>query len=166
MGRRGRHDTGRDLTHGGPVSELDSADLFRRLARRSLGVSLSEDHGVPDWELDAAETRLGCAIPDSLRGYYGVAGRFAPFTEAHNYVLAPNQLTVEGPYLVFMEENQEVVSWGIALSDLGEADPTVWQRVNTEPATWYSEEKPFSRLMVDMYEWYVEIGVWKDLEGP
>jgi hypothetical protein len=36
-------------------------------------------------------------------------------------------------YLVFMEENQEVVSWGIPVTSLHETDSVVWQRNNLPP---------------------------------
>lgn len=55
--------------------------------------------------------------------------------------------------LVFMEENQCVVFWGIAKADLGEADPVVWQGVNGEPIEWYAEDHRLSRFLMAMWKW-------------
>lgn len=142
------------------MTAKDYQRLFQELARRLLGVVLLEEHGVSASELKEAEARLGRPLPPALWAFYSVAGRFHEFCDAHNRVIAPDKLTLVDSHLLFMEENQEVVSWGIPVSALDAADPIVWQRVNTEPETWYSEEKSFSRLMVDMYQWYDEIGLW------
>jgi hypothetical protein len=51
-----------------------------------------------------------------------------------------------------MEENQAVVSWGIKIKDIDISDPEAWQRVNSYPPAWYSEEMTFSKFIVQALE--------------
>ena len=42
-------------------------------------------------------------------------------------------------------------------------DPVAWQRNNTPPVAWYSEEKSFTALLIDMFEWSEQSGVWHEV---
>jgi hypothetical protein len=137
-------------------------NYFRELAQRFCALALRKTDGVPERELERAEARLRIAIPTSLRAYYSCAGRFVPFSSAHHRLRPPDELAIEDGYLVYMDENQEVVSWGIGCTGLDESDPIVWQRNNTPPVEWFSENKTFTTLMLDMFIWYDAIGVWDD----
>jgi hypothetical protein len=35
----------------------------------------------------------------------------------------------------------------------------VWQRNNTPPRAWYPEDKPFTRFLTGMFDWYLEMGM-------
>ena len=78
--------------------------------------------------------------------------------KAHNELYAPDGLAIEDGYLVFMEENQAVVNWGIREEDLSQPDPEVWQRVNSDPPEWYSENMPFSTFICKMLLWQSRAG--------
>jgi hypothetical protein len=80
----------------------------------------------------------------------------------HNEIPPPSALTCEEGYLIFMNENQSVVAWGIRVSDLDEDDPPTWQRNNTEPAGWFTEDKTFSQLLASMFDWYRDQGMWDE----
>jgi len=134
--------------------------LFRELAERFLSHQLTEADGFPEHELVTAEARLHLRIPPALRGYYSCAGRFSPFSSIHNLLRQPDAIAVEDCYLVYMDENQNVVTWGIQMADLAQPNPVVWQRNNTPPTEWFSEEKPFTDLMLSMFLWYAETGIW------
>jgi hypothetical protein len=72
----------------------------------------------------------------------------APEFQEHDTLRAPEALEIEDGFLVFMEENENVVDWGIPVP-LGVApDPAVWQRVNGEEPAWYAEEMTFSEFVV------------------
>jgi hypothetical protein len=142
------------------MSSADFRAYFQDLASRFLSHTLRADDGFGDRELDAAEARLGIELPESLRAYYLFVGRFAPFSSFHNLLRQPHQLAVEQGYLVYMDENQNVVSWGIASQDLREPDPVVHQRNNTPPAEWFSEDKAFTAFTLSMFEWYESSGIW------
>ena len=88
------------------------------------------------------------------------AGAVRDLCSIHNVILHPKGLNFEEGYLIFMEENQGVVSWGIKKKDLKKTNPTTWQRNNTSE-DWYSEEKSFIELLTSMFDWYKGLGVWE-----
>lgn len=62
----------------------------------------------------------------------------------HNRLYALRNLSVEGGKLLFMEENQAVVFWGMDLKNLISRDSEVFQAANADDLVWYSEELNFS----------------------
>ncbi len=94
-----------------------------------------------------------------MRRFYRSLGRVDALCRAHHLVLPPKRLRVEEQHLVFMEENQDVVTWGVPLTSLGSDDPVVWQRNNTPPTAWYSEDQRFCSFLLSMFEWYVEMSM-------
>jgi hypothetical protein len=62
-------------------------------------------------------------------------------------------LVIEDDHLLFMEENQAVVHWGIPLSQKRRADPEVWQGVNGDAARWYPEEMTFATFILKNLAW-------------
>ncbi len=105
-----------------------------------------------------AEGRLGLRLPVALRAYYRLAGE-AEINTLHNQLLPPEDLEVQEGHLLFMDENQGVVSWGVRVKDLGAPDPVVQQRNNTPPCRWFSERKRFTAFLTSLFRWYEETGV-------
>ena len=102
--------------------------------------------------ITAAERKLKLRIPTALREYYLIAGRL-PLNKEHNRLYAPSDLKVNEGKLVFMEENQCVVFWGMDASSLGQDDPEVFQASNASPLVWYSEGLLFSDFIIKMWRW-------------
>jgi hypothetical protein len=75
------------------------------------------------------ESALGVRLPEALREYYRVAGRLDEVNRSHHRLRTLDGLEIVGDYLMFMEENQDVLFWGIRVSDLSHSDPDVWQTV-------------------------------------
>lgn len=123
---------------------------FLELAEAHLQEPLGAADGWPEAALAEAEARLGRGLPAALRAYYATMGR-SPAV-AYNELVPPGELEPADGYLVFMHENQGVVSWGIRIEDLDADDPEVFQRNNTPPAAWYSEEKTFLAFIESMLE--------------
>ncbi len=73
--------------------------------------------------------------------------------ENHNRLYPIEKLEWMGDKLLFMEENQCVVFWGIDRADLEEADPIVWQGVNGEPIEWLAEKWRLSRFLMALWKW-------------
>ena len=89
------------------------------------GSSLSPTDGYPEPELAEAEKCLGVAFPSALRDYYAVAGRETRLNHAYQRLLRPEECKLAPDYLVFFEENQCVVAWGVPLG--AQVDPPVYQ---------------------------------------
>ncbi|MGO9114246.1 MAG: hypothetical protein ACLP9L_33950 [Thermoguttaceae bacterium] len=53
------------------------------------------------------------SISAALRDYYLVAGRERRFNCCLNRLLPPQEWLVDKHRLIFMEENQAVLSWGV-----------------------------------------------------
>ena len=128
-------------------------ERYQEILERVLERRLLETDGTLEDELIRAESRLGFFLPVAVREYFLIAGNVDDANRIHNVLFRPDEFIVEGGYLVFMEENQAVVHWGIPVDHLNEPDPEVWQRVNGPEPAWYSEELPFSSFMIGNLAW-------------
>jgi hypothetical protein len=88
---------------------------------------LGEDAGAPLEDLVAAERRLGLGLPNALRELYLRTGRAAALHASHNTLVPLDRIDFADEHLIFYEENQGVVLWGIDRSRLSEPDPPVVQ---------------------------------------
>ena len=116
---------------------------------------LSRSDGISFQEIGNCEKRLATQLPIALREYYAIAGKLDINVE-HNRLYTPRQLKNWRGKLVFMEENQNVVFWGVDIDDSG--DPEVLQACNEMPLRWYSEECTLSRFIVKMWRWQRGLG--------
>lgn len=123
----------------------------------ALARPLAPEDGEPAESIEAAEARLGIRLPAALRDYYLVAGRFDPLNQAHNRLFPPGDWFVDAGRLVFMEENQAVVFWGVVPDG---DDPPVWQGVNLtdQPIEWHEEVERCSEFLVVMLHWQAVCG--------
>src|SRR5437867_3518320 len=87
-----------------------------------LGRPWAAVDGLPEAKVQQAETRLGVALPAGLRSFYLSVGAVDALCSVHNRILRPEELTLEEGYLIFMDENQSVVSWGIKQTEIAHAD--------------------------------------------
>ena len=136
----------------------DFQDEYRSLFAR-LGFPLSKRHGMSGAQLDRAEIRLASRLPKALRDYYLVAGREKILNHSFNGLCSPSEWEVHSGKLIFMEENQTVVVWGIPISKRPAQDPTVFQcpLVQGELDKWYSEQtrcSDFLKFMVHLQAAY------------
>lgn len=129
------------------------AEDFARLVPRYLDRPWTDADGIPADGLDAVLRRHAFPVPQVLREFYLALGRCDALMEAHNFFWDPEELEIEGGYLIFLDEEHEVVNWGFPVENLAQVDPIVWQRVNIDPKSWHSEEAHFSLFVDDMYEW-------------
>lgn len=104
---------------------------------REWAEPLKEGDGYGPDELDAAEARLGVALPKPLREAYRLFGRRDDLTRNHDRLLRPDELGLDaaGEALVFREENQAVLLWGVLVSDLGLDDPPVYVKTDMADKT-------------------------------
>ncbi len=126
------------------------SDRFREI----FGAPPKSEEGLGDDAVRAALARRDLAIPTALRDYYSLAGRHW-MNENHDRLRPIGELEWMGDKLVFLDENQCVVFWGIDRSDLQKADPIVWQGINGEAIEWYSENLRLSRFLMARWRWIV-----------
>ncbi|HET8924424.1 MAG TPA: hypothetical protein VFN26_15680 [Candidatus Acidoferrum sp.] len=117
-----------------------------------IGRELKPNDGLAVGFVAAAERKLKLKIPIALREYYSIAGRLA-LNKEHNQLYSPGKLRMLEGKLVFMEENQCVVFWGMDKEALGQDDSEVFQANNEIPIVWYSEELPFSDWIIKTWRW-------------
>jgi hypothetical protein len=117
-----------------------------------IGRKLTVADGLKGSQVVSAERRLNLKLPLALREYYEVAGKLSINTD-HNKLYSPPDLLVREGKLLFMEENQAVVFWGMDLKELGQLDPEVFQAANVDELVWYSEERKFSDWIIKVLEW-------------
>ena len=107
------------------------------------GYSITELHAIGN---------VFSSFPIALQEYYHLVGKH-PINKEHNRILAPNEMYYIEDYLVFAEENENVVVWGILKSDLQIEDPMVYQgQEYNGKYSWYSEDSTFSRFIIQMFK--------------
>src|SRR5262249_10294048 len=92
-----------------------------------------------------------------LEEYYLLAGREKRINQFHNRLLPPEKWFLDSDRLVFMEENQRVVFWGIPAEQQMKSDAPVLQGVNLREkgVQWATEhESCFTFLVV----WHASFG--------
>ena len=122
-----------------------------------FGYPLTRPSSVPAPMLDAAAKRLGVTLPAALRDYYGVAGRERRFSACHNRLLAPKDWRIDQRRLMFLEENQTALWWGVSTRSAG-VDPAVWQGLNGEPVQWSREHRKCSEFLAIMLHYQAVSG--------
>jgi hypothetical protein len=130
------------------------ANRFRGLLADIIGRA-APSHGYPVRAVETVEARLGARLPGPLRAYYLSVGRHE-INRAHNRLWPPTALEVCGGRLIFMEENQCVVYWGVR-SRTTAADPVVQQTADLEDGDWFAES-PCSEFLSGMMCWQAVCG--------
>jgi hypothetical protein len=128
-----------------------------RAAFASLGVPLRPKDVLKPESLEHLKLE-GLVLPKALRDYYLVAGNEETLNHSFNRLLAPENVFVESGRIVFMEENQGVVYWGIKPD--GSENPTVEQGINIEgkPIEWHSEDTDCAEFLEVMLCWQASFG--------
>jgi hypothetical protein len=125
------------------------AETYSELLANIVGRTVPS-HGYSMRAVESAEARLGIRLPGPLRDYYLSVGRHK-INRAHNRLWPPGALEVAQGRLVFMEENQCVVFWGVP-SRSRAADPVVFQTTDLEDGYW-APESACSRFLRAMMCW-------------
>jgi hypothetical protein len=128
---------------------------------------LTAADGESEASISKGEARLGVRLPAVLREYYLLAGRFDQVNHAHNRLLRFEEWSIDGGKLVFLEENQCVVLWGIEVGSLPGDDPPVYQgqKVRGRPTDWYLEHDRCSEFLLVMLHLQVVWGSYEFLGG-
>lgn len=123
---------------------MSSFKKYYRSIYSTFGYPLSERTALSSDVVAATAKRLSTPIPAALRDYHLVAGRERRFSACHNRILPPSEWTIEKKRLLFMEENQCVVWWGVSIRNPKKDDPPISQGINDESIKWYPEHRKCS----------------------
>jgi hypothetical protein len=115
-----------------------------------LGCPLTKGTAMSSEELARAEKRLGTSVPTALRDYCLVAGRERRLNTCYHRLLSPAEWWVDQRRLIFMQENQSVLWWGVSTRGHETNDPSVWQGINDEPITWLRESRHLSEFLASI----------------
>ena len=102
---------------------------------------------------EAIQTRLthrGLHVPDALFDYYSLFGHHV-INNGQNRLRTIEELEWHDGWLIFMEEDQGMVCWGIHHHDLTTPDPLVWQGMVGEEMEWLQADTPLSRFLIDKW---------------
>lgn len=128
-------------------------ESFTRLVPRYLQRPWQLADGIQGAVLDRLLAGHEFRVPGALREFYRAVGGCDDLMEAQNYFWDPDELEIDGDYLLFLDEENERVNWGFQSSALDQIDPIVWRRVNEDPALWSNEEAHFTLFVDDMFDW-------------
>jgi len=126
----------------------------------TLGIRLGSEDTCSTAGIEDAERRLAIKLPGSLREYYLVAGREKRINQFHNRLLPPEKLFMDSERVVFMEENQCVVYWGVPTVQDAKPDARVFQGVNRRDKgiEWHPEHDSCFTFLNVMAVWHASFG--------
>jgi hypothetical protein len=126
----------------------------------TLGVRLRSEDACSAADIEDAERRLAVSLPRSLKEYYLVAGREKRINQFHNRLLPPEKLWIDSERVVFMEENQWVVYWGVPALRETKSDAAVFQGVNRRDKgiEWHPEADSCPTFLNVMAVWHASFG--------
>ena len=125
---------------------------------RSLGYELRRDAATPAKLIRDAERRLKVGIPAALRDYYLVAGRERRFNRCLNRFLSPDQWTIDQKRLVFLEDQQRAMCWGVSVQSKKADDPPISQGFNDDEISWHPECRKCSKFLMSLLFYHAANG--------
>ena len=140
---------------------------FQNLVPALLGEDWAPDDGLPAGEVDrlldespAAEQLGGdLVLPAALREFYLALGNYGDLLETEHFFWDPDDLEVRDGFLMFLEDAEETVVWGLPVDNLPLPDPLVWRRssgAEAEDGKWTDEGGTFSEFVMDLLAWTFE----------
>jgi hypothetical protein len=131
---------------------LTFADKYSQLASRYYRELLPED-GISETEISSCERRVGLRLPSALRDVYLLTGNIDAINRTYDRLLEPDAIWVDEGFIVFYEENQRVVFWGISGITSNCEDPPVYQAVNDSMLEWNQEFSFLSDFLFHQFYW-------------
>jgi len=113
--------------------KMHPANNLADLAAWLLGRPLTKRDGVPAAECEAAQQRLGCALPAVLKDFYKAVGRQPLVMSSFQRFAEPHEWTLSDGKIVFLEENQGVCYWAV------DAQSKVYQAADLDAPQWHPE---------------------------
>lgn len=141
---------------------------IKDIAEKILGRKLDASEGISNDAIASAESKLGVTLPADLREFYQTVGKINLFTDAFEFFAKPKQIYIKANKLIFLEENQAVLSWGLDLNSLKKKDITVYQSPNAgdpdNEVVWYAESLSLTKFL-EMIMYYQVASGDSDLQN-
>lgn len=133
------------------------SDFSRQYAEThaTLGLDLTEEDAVSDGFISRFERKMKFRLPRALRDYYLVAGNELDSTRVFQELIRVGAWWLDEGRLVFMEDEQAAVVWGVDLVKRPLQDPPVFQGVNVDEnrLEWHLEHEQCSIFLKTMLHW-------------
>lgn len=136
--------------------------FWAKQVQRFFGRRLATTDGFARPDVVAAEARLGFRLPEALRCFYLAVGRVDEFTADCRVMVFLPELEIEDGFLIVSNDQQFVASFAIPETRLTDADPVIWERINTdaEDDEWNPTDETFTQFMVANFEFSDEAGLF------
>lgn len=136
-----------------PMPHLPYPELFQMLGRTLRPMDAVDPHAI-----DKAEQALDLAAPQALRDFYLLAGNARDFTAVYDQLLLPADWSLQEGKLVFVEENQDVVRYGVDCGPDAGDDPPVWITTTGQATEWHRVCDSCSEFIATMLAWQCSFG--------
>ena len=123
--------------------------LYESHFREILGSEPEPADGLGEESVEKRLAQRGLRIPAALFDYYVVAGHHW-INKKQNRLRPIEELDWYRDWLIFMDDDQGLVSWGIQRQDLSSSDPVVWQGILGEEIDWFQENLILSEFLIEM----------------
>jgi hypothetical protein len=139
----------------------ETMDFIKRI-KLLYGLSEDENYGYDENIIIEAENRLEISFPQILREYYLKLGKDEKINKEFNRLLNPDgeMSFSEDGYLIFYEENQSVVYWGIKKGNLKENNPQIYGNYDPINLTdeWFIDSETLDGFLLTMAYWNGVLG--------
>jgi hypothetical protein len=135
------------------MENIEFEFLYAGFIQNYLNREISASDKIAENQILVVEQNLGFSLPKALRDYHKTIGNCRELNNYHNRILEIDKIFIDESFLVFAEENQNVVYWGIKTTSLDEINPIIWQIRNEEKQEYYSEDKTFTEFMTELFDW-------------
>jgi hypothetical protein len=113
----------------------------------------AEPHPADGLGDEAVQQRLvqrNLRIPAALADYYSPLG-YNRITSQQKRLRTIEELDWSENWLIFMDDDLGITSWGIHRRDLDDLDPVVWLGLHGEAMDWAPETFTVSQFLVEMW---------------
>ncbi|TWF45320.1 hypothetical protein FHW36_1011250 [Chitinophaga polysaccharea] len=132
---------------------------YLQIIRKLYNLPEADNHGYPESVLAALEERLQIRIPATLREYYLSLGANRQINDSFNRLTAFNEMGFsEDDHLVFYEENQGVVLWGLSKTELAAGNPPVYGTYDSARKDWFVDSDTTENFLLSMAWWNGALG--------
>ena len=134
---------------------------FNQFKKYLLKIGINKIEG---YKIDLIKSRakeLKIELPDIFIEFYSKFAATKNVKDTFNYFLSPSKWDIIDDRLVFLEENQNVVFWGIHKLHLQKyGDPIVDIANNTDPIEWVKEDLNFSNFIQFVFFYNIIMGTF------